>query len=129
MSAITAKQNRSKTGVMDEFDRFIDAPADKEIEGRPLQWWLLPQQQRLYPRLATMAIDVLSAPAMSAEDERIFSATRRTIPWTRARLSGAVIEHLECVKHWQRTGLIDEQFSELLDEQMELEDDEEADIH
>ena len=53
-----------------------------------------------------MAIDILSAVAMSAESERVFSAARRTIPWTRARLGGAIIEQIECLKHWQKSGLI-----------------------
>jgi hypothetical protein len=53
-----------------------------------------------------MAIDVLLAVAMSVELERVFSAARRTILWTRARLEGAIIEQLECLKHWQKSGLI-----------------------
>jgi hypothetical protein len=63
-----------------------------------------------------MAIDVLSAPAMSAEDKRVFSGARRIITWTRAKLKGPMIEQLECVKHWQRTGLVNEQFIEPKDE-------------
>jgi hypothetical protein len=53
-----------------------------------------------------MAIDTLSAVAMSAESERVFSAARRTIPWTRARLEGATIEQIECLKHWQKAGVV-----------------------
>ena len=57
-----------------------------------------------------MAIDVLSAVPMSAELERVFSAARRTIPWTRARLEGTIIEQLECLKHWQKGGLISDNY-------------------
>lgn len=53
-----------------------------------------------------MAIDVLSAMAMSAKSERFFSAAGRLIAWTRARLEGVRIEQLECLKHWQKSGLI-----------------------
>jgi hypothetical protein len=115
MSSIATKQHLRKGTAIDEFDRFIEANAEP-VEGSPLQWWLQPLQQRTYPQLAKMAIDVLSAPAMSAEDERVFSGARRTITWTRAKLEGPMIEQLECVKHWQRTGLVDEQFIEPEDE-------------
>ena len=43
---------------------------------------------------------------MSAESERVFSAARRTIPWTRASLKSTTIEQIECLKHWQKSGLI-----------------------
>lgn len=80
-----------------------------------------------------MAIDVLSCQAMSAEDERVFSGTRRTITWTRASLSGPLIEALECIKHWQRSGLIEEDFIEPADVDDEVQfrpdDDDEVDIH
>ena len=125
MSSIAAKQHLRKGTAIDEFDRFIEANAEP-IEGSPLQWWLQPLQRRTYPLLAKMAIDVLSAPAMSAEDERVFSGARRTITWTHAKLGGPIIEHLECVKHWQRTGLVDEQFIEPEDGEGS---DDEADIH
>jgi hypothetical protein len=101
---IQQRQQRTK-GASDEFERFIIAPAIK-IDTPALHWWLQQQQRTSYPQLSKMAIDTLSAMAMSAESERVFSAARRTIPWTRARLEGAIIEQLECLKHWQRSGLI-----------------------
>jgi hypothetical protein len=105
---IQAKQRRGK-GAQDEYERFITAPAES-ITTPPLDWWLEPSQRRTYPALSKMAIDVLSAMAMSAESERVFSAARRTIPWTRARLNGRTIEQLECLKHWQKAGLISEDY-------------------
>jgi hypothetical protein len=98
MSTVMAKQSSRRGATTDEFDRFIDGPAEA-IQGSPLLWWCQPQQRLSYPQLSSMAIDVLSAPAMSAEDERVFSGTRRTISWTRARLSASLIERLECLKH------------------------------
>jgi len=67
---------------------------------------------RSYPQLSKMAIDILSCQAMSAEDERIFSGTRRLIPWTRASLSAKTIEQIECVKHWQLSGVVSSQFEQ-----------------
>ena len=67
-----------------------------------------------------MAIDVLSAMAMSAESERVFSAARRTIPWTRARLESKAIEHSECVKHWQKASLISPTFALISDGDSEV---------
>lgn len=102
-----AKQYRGKAA--DEFERFINAPPDRIV--MPLvDWWLQPTTQRTYPRLSKMAIDILSATARSAESERVFSAARRTIPWTRARLGGELIARLECLRHWQRTGVIPPDF-------------------
>jgi hypothetical protein len=57
-----------------------------------------------------MAIDILSAMAISAESERVFSGSRRTIPWTRARLESTMIEQLECLKHWQKSSVISASF-------------------
>jgi hypothetical protein len=98
MAGIQAKQRKGKGGQADEFERFVNAPSDN-IDISALEWWLQPLQQRSYPQLSQLAIDVLSAPAMSAESERVFSAARRTIPWSRARLSAPTIERLECLKH------------------------------
>lgn len=106
---IQQKQRRTKAGSQDEFERFINAPADN-VKTRALDWWLQPSQQTTYPALSKMAIDVLTAMAMSAESERVFSATRRTIAWTRARLESMIIERLECLKHWHKSGLISHEF-------------------
>ena len=70
----------------------------------------------MYPNLQQFAIDVFTIPPMSAEPERLFSGGRRTVSWTRCRLSARTIEMLECVKHWIKTGL---------DEPVEGEEDEE----
>ena len=105
---IQQRQQRSK-GASDEFERFITAPAIT-IDSPAIDWWLQQQQRTSYPQLSKMAIDILSAVPMSAESERVFSAARRTIPWTRARLEGVIIEQLECLKHWQRSGLISDNY-------------------
>jgi hypothetical protein len=47
-------------------------------------------------------------PAMSAEAERVFLSARRQIPWCRANLAAKTIKQMECLKHWQRKGWINE---------------------
>lgn len=71
---------KQRTGkANDEFTRFVNAPPDN-IKGSILDWWQQPAQKEAYPRLHRMALDVLSAPAASAEGERVFSHGRRVIP-------------------------------------------------
>jgi hypothetical protein len=52
-----------------------------------------------------LCLCLLSAFAMSADSEPIFSSCRRTISWERAKLGRRVIEHLEYTKDWQRSGI------------------------
>jgi hypothetical protein len=108
MARIQANQRRGK-GAKDEFERFIYSPADN-IDISALDWWLEPSQERTYPQLSQMAINILSAPAMSAESERVFSGARRTVSWTRASLETLLIKQLECLKHWHKSGLINHHF-------------------
>lgn len=62
--------------IGDEFDAFIQqTPIDT---ANPIAWWLEDTQQRTFPRLSRMAVTMLSAPAMSAESERVFSLTLRS---------------------------------------------------
>lgn len=104
---VAAKQRRKGSGAQEEFDGFIHSALDS-IGISVVEWWLEPSQQRSYPRLSCMALDVLAALAMSAEVERVFSGTRRIISWTRQDLEAATIEMLECLKHWQTSGLVDD---------------------
>jgi len=65
-------------------------------------WWLLPEQQRDYPNLSRMALDMLSIPAMSASIERLFSSANITVSDRRNRLSPDTIEMVESLKSWQK---------------------------
>ena len=94
-----------------EFTRFVEAPAEtlRFHDGfTVLHWWQEPSQQRTYPRLSRMALDVLSAPAMSAEAERVFIRARRQIPFDRECLKADIISQTECLKSWHIQQLIDE---------------------
>ena len=70
-----------------------------------------------------MAIDVLSVPAMSDDPERVFSCTRRTISWDRARLSADTVEKLQCLSNWVKNDLIRKVYVAVDDEVMEVASD------
>jgi hypothetical protein len=69
-----------------------------------LEWWCQDHQRKRWPRLSSMALDILSIPAMSDEPERVFSGARRTVSWERARMGADTLEKVECLKHWERNG-------------------------
>ena len=56
--------------------------------------------------LAKKALDYLTVCAMSAEPERIVSAAKLTLSDRRCRIGDGAVEALECLKSWQRNGLI-----------------------
>jgi hypothetical protein len=66
------------------------------------KWWLLPEQQRDYPNLSKMALDILSIPAMSASIERLFSSANITVSDRRNRLTADTVEMIESLKSWQK---------------------------
>ena len=55
-----------------------------------------------------MALDILSIPAISDKPERVFSGAHYTISWERMSLSEDTIEAIECLKHWKRSGILNE---------------------
>ena len=60
-----------------------------------------------------MALEYLSTPAMSAEPERVFSGVKITITDRRCSLGDEAINALECLKSWQRDGLISAHHEEI----------------
>jgi hypothetical protein len=107
-------------GDEDEFEKFINAPPRHITTKTPLEWWCREEQRFEYPHLHQMAIEVLSVPAMSDDPERVFSCTRRTISWDRARLSAETIEKLECLSNWVRNDLIRKLYVAVDDEIMDI---------
>ncbi|KAI8404246.1 hypothetical protein FOFC_15741 [Fusarium oxysporum] len=85
--------------TMDEYERYCNS---ERVYGftSALAWWLEETQQKTYPNLSKMAVDILSIPAMSAEPERLFSGAKITITDRRNRLGSDVIEALECLISW-----------------------------
>ena len=85
----------------DEFDAYLNgAPTQLAVDANLYQWWATAGS----PRLAQMAYDLLSIPAMSAETERVFSGTKLTISPNRNRLAEDIIEATECLNRWYKAG-------------------------
>ena len=64
--------------IVDELSDYLAQPRAKyTVEGELLDWWIARQQR--YPRLFRMAIDLLTIPAMSSENERSFSQAKLVI--------------------------------------------------
>jgi len=63
-----------------------------------ISWWLSNKER--FPRLSTMAFDLLTILAMSVEYERVFSGAKHTVGLQRHRLNDSTIDMLQCLKHW-----------------------------
>jgi len=85
--------------LADEYARYIAQPQVTGVK-QGYKWWLEPTQQKNFPNLSKMALDILSIPAMSADPERLFSGAKITISDRRNRLGIYTIEALECLKSW-----------------------------
>jgi hAT family C-terminal dimerisation region len=85
--------------LADEYDHYI---SQSQVPGvkQGYKWWLEPTQQKIYPNLSKMALDILSIPSMSADPERLFSGAKITVSDRRNRLGIYTLEALECLKSW-----------------------------
>ena len=106
-NAFTAwKQQKSarRADYIDEYARYSREPPvpQDHIKQGACSWWLEERQQRLYPNLSRMALDILTIPAMSAAPERLFSSANITISDRRNRLHCDTTEAIECLKSWRR---------------------------
>jgi hypothetical protein len=63
----------------DEYQDYINQALYDISKMSALVWWGQEPQRRRWPRLSSMALDILSIPAMSDEAERVFSGARCTI--------------------------------------------------
>ena len=87
--------------IEDEYTHYCAQPIIKKLHNAR-DWWLQPTQQQLYPHLSKLALEILSIPTMSAELERLFSATKLILTDRRNRLSMKMIEALSCLKSWYK---------------------------
>jgi hypothetical protein len=94
--------------MADEYTRYIAQPQVAGVK-QGYKWWLEPTQQKNYPNLSRMALDILSIPAMSADPERLFSGAKITISDRRNRLGIYTIEALECLKSWLKIEAFEEE--------------------
>lgn len=95
---------RPQLPSLDEYDRYCQSSILPEVKDARA-WWLEPTQQKTYPNLYRMALDILSIPAMSAEPERLFSSCKISITDRRNQLGIESIEAIECLKSWFRSGV------------------------
>jgi hypothetical protein len=98
----------SRPASQDEFQEYCNGDPYDIGEITALDWWAQEQQRKRWPRLSYMALDILSIPAMSAEPERVFSGARRTVSWERAQIGPETLERVECLKHWKKSGILDQ---------------------
>lgn len=100
------KQTRPQS--QDEFDNYInESPIPLDSRTKALQWWNQPLQYTRYPRLSQLAIEVLSIPGMSDKPERVFSGSRRRVPWDRTKTTPQILEASECSKDWADNRILD----------------------
>jgi hypothetical protein len=92
----------SQDVAVDDYDSYLTTPPMKI--SNPIAWWR--EQQATYPKLAQMAFDVLSIPAMSAECERVFSQAKLVVNDTRNRMTNDTIDAIQCLKNWTNQGAI-----------------------
>ena len=100
---VKANEATTTRTVADEFDRYCKQ--ERVETDAPIEWWQTTGYQ-LYPRLAQMAIDILSIPPMSDEPERIFSRLGEMITKRRNRLQQDIIQATTCLHSWDKEGLI-----------------------
>src|SRR6266487_4266195 len=100
-----AQQKKGSSIDQDEYAKYLLALVLLEVAD-PRSWWLEPTQQKSYPALSIMALDILSIPAMSAEPECLFSGAKITITDRRNKLGIESIEAIECLKSWLGKGNI-----------------------
>jgi hypothetical protein len=99
----------------DEFETYIkDGPIRLNPDDLPprtkrktsLEWWCEPNQRSRFPRLSILAVNILSMPGMSDKPERVFSGSRRRVPWDRTRTTSKTLEACECIKDWNDQNIL-----------------------
>jgi hypothetical protein len=86
----------------DDYDRYLSTPTAPSITN-PFTFWK--SQQQMYPHLSSMALDILSIPAMSAGVERQFSQSKIMLTARRNRLHIDSLQAVECLKSWDKLQL------------------------
>ena len=97
------------TNDRDEYDDWLARsghPEDVQCTD-PIAYWQAWVKETLYPRLARMALDLMTIPPMSLDPERIFSLTGLLLTANRARLPSDTIGASMAVGSWNKEGVID----------------------
>ncbi|KAF5236049.1 hypothetical protein FANTH_11424 [Fusarium anthophilum] len=88
-----------------ELERWLSTKQDiYTTYDNPLEYWSAKLFQ--YPRVAKMAIDILSVPAMASERETTFSSAGSMFSPKRSLLDASTIAITQTVRSWLRAGLL-----------------------
>ena len=98
------RHKQSHESLKDEYHQYCSLDTEYTEWSTPLAWWKA--HAKVFPRLAQLARDIFSIPAMLAEVERLFSSTKLMLPPTRNLLQPNGIEAGECIRSWTLEGLI-----------------------
>jgi hypothetical protein len=90
---------RTNSIAADEYNRCLSSSTDPAIVD-PFSFWS--SQCPMYPTLSTMALDILSIPAMTAGVHRLFSQCKLMHTDWRNRLHIDALEVVECMKSWDK---------------------------
>jgi hypothetical protein len=98
----------------DEYERWqqLTDATDTEVEN-PLEYWYTKKYE--YPRLAQMAVEILSIPAMSAECERLFSSGGLMVTPLRSQLEASTIGLAQTLRSWLKAGIIEDSVMDVVD--------------
>ena len=109
--------DKDKDKIQDEYERYITEPLVLGVKIGYKQW-LEETQQKRYPNLSKMALDLLSIPAMSSDPERLFSRAKITVTDRRNKLRIEVIQALKCIKSWLK--IIESQDDDIEDQDQDI---------
>jgi hypothetical protein len=100
-----AKQTTTAAAIDDEYSRYCaeDIVNSQYYRSRPIDWWKTNAYR--YPRLSTMAVDMLSIPSSSAESERTFSSAGLMMAPLRNRLGREIVAMGQCIRSWSKAGI------------------------
>lgn len=86
--------------IEDEYLHYIKQETTLDVV--PLKWWLEEVQQKKYPSLSKMAVDLMTIPAMSADPERVFSGCKLLLTQQRNRLGIDLTKAFTCLRSWYK---------------------------
>jgi len=88
---------------VDELSDYLSQPRERQLQEDQLLVWWIGRKDR-WPRLFCMAMDLLSIPSMSSENERAFSQAKLVVTSQRHRLHYTTLNKLVCLKAWNKDG-------------------------
>jgi hypothetical protein len=99
------RAKKRRVSDADELEQYLAMPFSVDLtDMERIQWWY--NKKDMWPMLSKMALDILSIPSMSADAERLFSSGKLVLRDTGSRLSSESIAALECLKSWEKEGVI-----------------------